>query len=209
MAKFDVLDNTGKVVSSLNLKDEVFSIEPHKQAIFDVVYAIQSAKHQGTHDVKDRSEVRGGGRKPWRQKGTGRARQGSTRSPQWRTGGIVFGPTPRSYNVKVNKKVAKLAMRSALSYHVEGKTIIFVDKIAVEALKTKQALNFLNNIKVNGSTLLVDVKLDQIFEKAVSNIQTAEYNGASHVNVYDILRAKTLVLSVDAAKYFEGVLSND
>jgi len=209
MAKFNVLNNSGDVVSSLTLKDEVFAIEPHKQAVFDVVYAIQSAKHQGTHDVKDRSEVRGGGRKPWRQKGTGRARQGSTRSPQWRHGGIVFGPTPRSYNVKVNKKVAKLAMRSALSYHVANQTIIIVDAIVVEQLKTKAAVQFLNNIKTNGKTLLVDVKLDQVFEKAVSNIQVAEYNGASHVNVYDVLRAKTLVLSVDAAKYFEGVLVND
>lgn len=138
MPKLQVLNHEGSKVTDLTLNDYVFGIAPHNQALYDVVNAQRAAMRQGTHDTKTRAEVSGGGKKPWKQKGTGRARQGSTRSPQWRHGGIAFGPTPRSYDVKVNRKVAQLAMRSALSSHQANNSLVVVENLAVTQPKTKE-----------------------------------------------------------------------
>ncbi|MDL2276905.1 50S ribosomal protein L4, partial [Breznakia sp. OttesenSCG-928-G09] len=137
MAKVSVINQEGKKVKDITLKADIFGIEPNQQVIFDAIVMQQASKRQGTHDVKNRTEVRGGGRKPYRQKGSGRARQGSIRSPQWRGGGIVFGPTPRSYKYSLNKKVRKLALKSVLSEKAIDKDIIVVDKFELAAPKTK------------------------------------------------------------------------
>ena len=155
MPKVNVYNQTGSTVAEVTLSDYVFGIEPHQQALFDVVNAQRAAMRQGTHDVKNRGEVSGGGRKPWRQKGTGRARQGSTRSPQWRHGGVVFGPTPRSYAVKMNQKVRQLALRSALSYHAANGQLKVVESLAIEAPKTKLFVDLLAKLGVEGKTLIV------------------------------------------------------
>src|SRR5574344_652066 len=150
MPKLQVLNQQGSKVTDLTLNDYVFGIAPHQQVLYDVVNAQRAAMRQGTHYVKSRAEVSGGGKKPWRQKGTGRARQGSTRSPQWRHGGIVFGPTPRSYAVKVNQKVKQLALRSALSYHVLENQMVLVDALAVAQPKTKLFAEIISNLKLEG-----------------------------------------------------------
>ncbi|MBE0700388.1 MAG: 50S ribosomal protein L4, partial [Acholeplasmataceae bacterium] len=153
MPKVEILNQSGKKVADLTLSDYVFGIEPHQQALYDVVNAQRAAMRQGTHDVKNRGEIRGGGRKPWRQKGTGRARQGSIRSPQWRGGGVVFGPTPRSYAIKLNQKVRQLALRSALSYHAANGQLKVVDSINLETPKTKLFQDFMTNLGIEGKTL--------------------------------------------------------
>ena len=143
MAKIALLNQAGEVVvKAMTLKDEVFGIEPNTQVIYDVVNCQRAAMRQGTHDVKNRSEVSGGGRKPFRQKGTGRARQGSIRAPQWRGGGVAFGPTPRSYSFKLNKKVKQLGLKSVLSYKLQEKEMIAVDTIKFEEIKTKNFIKF-------------------------------------------------------------------
>src|SRR5690625_2211424 len=146
MPKIEVLNHEGKNLRSLDLSEEVFGIEPNQQALFDAVVMQRASLRFGNHDVKNRSEVRGGGRKPWRQKGTGRARQGSIRSPQWRGGGVVFGPTPRSYKVKLNKKVKNLAFRSALSSFVQNEKLFVLDKLVIENGKTKEFQTVLDNL---------------------------------------------------------------
>ena len=204
--KVQVLNQQGAKVSDLVLNDFVFGIEPHQGAIYDVVKAQRNAMRQGTHDVKGRSEVRGGGRKPWRQKGTGRARQGSIRSPQWVGGGVVFGPTPRSYRVKVNQKVRNLALRSALSHHVANKSLVVVDKIEFAKPRTKDFTETLKALKVDKKVLVVDVKLAQNLILSSRNIPTVRVGMANHVSVYDILNAHQLLLTVEAVKYFEEAL---
>lgn len=204
--KVQVLNQQGAKVSDLVLNELVFGIEPHQGAIYEVVKAQRAAMRQGTHDVKGRSEVRGGGRKPWRQKGTGRARQGSIRSPQWVGGGVVFGPTPRSYRVKVNQKVRNLALRSALSHHASEGSLIVVDKIEFAAPKTKDFTQALEALKVNKKVLVVDTKLEQNLVLSSRNINTVQVGLANHVSVYDILNAHQLLLTVEAVKYFEEAL---
>ncbi|HBD74088.1 MAG TPA: 50S ribosomal protein L4 [Acholeplasmataceae bacterium] len=207
MPQLTVVSQAGKTVEKLTLKDEVFGIEPHKQAIFDVVQAQRAAMRQGTSKTKDRSEVSGGGRKPWRQKGTGRARTGSIRSPQWRGGGIVFGPTPRSYTVKLNQKVRQLALRSALSYHQKSNTLIVLDKLVVETPKTKDFKTMLDGLKIKGKVLFVAPSFNDKEILAARNIPSVQFSTASHVSVYDILNAKHLVLTKDAALALQEVLS--
>lgn len=204
--KIQVLNKQGTKVKDLNIKDEVFGIEPHKEAIYLVVKAQRAAMRQGTAKTKNRSEVRGGGRKPYRQKGTGRARQGSIRAPQYPGGGVVFGPTPRKYNQKVNKKVANLAMRSALSHHKQNKSLIVLDNLEIDKIKTKEFAKLLNNIKANNKVLILPNTLNDNLVLSARNIPNVSLEKANHSSVYDILNANTLVLTVDSIKYFEEVL---
>lgn len=204
--KVQVLNQQGAKVSDLVLNETVFGIEPHQGAIYEVVKAQRAAMRQGTHDVKGRSEVRGGGKKPWRQKGTGRARQGSIRAPHWVGGGVVFGPTPRSYRVKVNQKVRNLALRSALSHHAGEKSLVVVDKFEFAAPKTKDFKQALEALKVNQKVLVVDVMLAENLVLSSRNIPNVQVGLANHVSVYDILNAKQLLLTVEAVKYFEEAL---
>lgn len=209
MPKYDLNNIESSKKTTLNLSDHVFGINPHQQAIFDVVNAQRAAMRQGTHDVKNRGEIRGGGRKPWRQKGTGRARQGSIRSPQWRGGGIVFGPTPRKYDVKLNQKVRQLALRSALSYHVQNNSLVIVDSIKLEAPKTKLFAGLLSKLGISGKVLVVDKMISEDLAIAARNIPTVNFSDAEHTSVYDILNCNTLLVTADSIKYFEEVLGND
>ncbi len=206
MPKLNVLNQLGEKVSEVTLNDKIFGIEPNQQVLYEVVKAQQLALRQGTHKVKDRSEVRGGGKKPWRQKGTGRARQGSIRAPHWRGGGVVFGPTPRSYRLKVNKKVKKLALKSALSYHVLENQLVLVDKLSVNEPKTKLFVEILNNLKVSGKTLVLTRNLDSNLLNSVSNLPTTFLKEVSQASVTELLNYKTLILTEDAVKYYEEVL---
>ena len=201
-----LLNQTGEKLNDITLDDSVFGIEPNQQVIYDVVNAQRAAMRQGTHDTKTRSEVRGGGRKPWRQKGTGRARQGSIRSPQWRHGGIVFGPTPRSYAVKVNRKVSKLAMKSALSYKVLNNKLIAVDTITLNEIKTKEFVKVIESLNACGKTLFVLPQVTENVERSSRNIPNVSVNVANHVSVYDVLNCDKIVVALDSIKYFEEVL---
>lgn len=209
MPKVNLLNQAGSKVADLTLSDYVFGIEPHQQALYDVVNAQRAAMRQGTHDVKNRGEVSGGGRKPWRQKGTGRARQGSTRSPQWRKGGVVFGPTPRSYAIKMNQKVRQLALRSALSYHAAKGQLKVVETISIEAPKTKLFEQFLVDLGIVGKTLVVAKEFGENEMLAARNIPTIAFSNVSHVSVYDILNCKNLIMTKDAIEALEEVLGND
>lgn len=209
MPKINVLNQAGEKVGNIELSSFVFGITPHNQAMFDVVTAHQAAKRQGTSKVKNRSEVRGGGKKPWRQKGTGRARQGSIRSPQWRGGGVVFGPTPRKYNVKLNKKVRNLALRSALSHFTLENKLIVLEGLNVESGKTKDFNNVLNNLNLEGKTIFVDTKLNDVNLRAAKNIQSVTFQTINHVSVYELLNNNNLVLTKDAAKALEEALGNE
>lgn len=209
MPKIDILNQTGTKIADLTLSEHVFGIEPHQQALFDVVNAQRAAMRQGTHDVKNRGEVSGGGRKPWRQKGTGRARQGSTRSPQWRHGGVVFGPTPRSYAIKLNQKVRQLALRSALSYQAAQGQLKVVDTVALEEPRTKLFRELLSSLNIEGKTLVVAKTFTENEVLAARNIPTVAFSLVGHVSVYDILNCKNLVITKDAVESLEEVLGND
>lgn len=209
MPKLNVVNNLGTTVSELTLSDYVFGIAPHQQALYDVVNAQRAAMRQGTHDVKNRGEVSGGGKKPWRQKGTGRARQGSTRSPQWRHGGVVFGPTPRSYAVKLNQKVRQLALRSALSYHAANGQLKVVESFEIAEPKTRLFQQLLNNLGVQGKVLVVANDFSDNEVLAARNISNVAFSQTNHVSVYDVLNCKTLVLTKDAVASLEEVLGND
>lgn len=206
MPKLDVYDQSGKKISQLTLKEEVFGIEPNEQALYDVVKAQRAAMRQGTHKVKNRSEVSGGGRKPWRQKGTGRARQGSIRSPQWRGGGVVFGPTPRDYYIKVNRKVRRLALRSALSLKVTEKAFIILDAFALGSVKTKSMVEILSNLKLEGKTLIVMDALDSNVLLSARNIEGVEVTTSEQASVFEIMSANNLLVTQSAANQFEEAL---
>jgi len=209
MPNVNLLNQAGSKIADLTLSDYVFGIEPHQQALYDVVNAQRAAMRHGTHDVKNRGEVSGGGKKPWRQKGTGRARQGSTRSPQWRKGGVVFGPTPRSYAIKMNQKVRQLALRSALSYHTANGQLIVVDALSLDAPKTKLFQDVITSLKIEGKTLVVAKDFGDHVILAARNIPTIAFSQVSHVSVYDILNCKNLLLTKDAVETLEEVLGND
>jgi large subunit ribosomal protein L4 len=206
MPKLDVFDQSGKKISQLNLNDEVFGIEPNEQALYDVVKAQRAAMRQGTHKVKTRSEVSGGGRKPWRQKGTGRARQGSIRSPQWRGGGVVFGPQPRDYYFKVNRKVRRLALRSALSLKVTEKALTIVDAFALETAKTKSMVEILANLKVEGKTLIIVDAIEPNVLLSARNIEGVEVTTSEQASVFEIMNAKNLLVTQSAANKLEEAL---
>ena len=205
-----LLNQTGAKVKDITLADAVFGIEPNQQVLYDVINAQRAALRQGTADTKERSEVSGGGRKPYRQKGTGRARQGSIRAAQWVGGGTVFGPTPRDYSVKVNRKVRRLGLRSVLSAKVLRNELTVVDKIEIQDAKTKLFAKVLDDLKVSEKkTLVVVGSVDEKIALASRNIKNAYLTTADHASVLDIASYKNLVLTLDAVKYFEEGLAND
>ena len=208
MANIKVLNQLGEEVKDLALADEVFAIEPNMQAVCDVVNSQRAAMRQGTADTKTRTEVSGGGKKPYRQKGTGRARQGSTRAPQWRGGGVVFGPTPRKYVLKVNKKVVKLAAKSILSDKLANNNLIVVDKFELENMKTKGFATVLENIKAPSDKKVIVATEDwneNVFF-AGRNIPNIYYNLRNEIRVYDLINADVVVLDEAAVKEYEEEL---
>jgi len=207
MLKVAVYNQDGSNVSEIELNEAVFGVEPHKQLMFEMVRLQRASWRQGTHKVKGRSEVRGGGRKPWRQKGTGRARQGSIRAPQWRGGGVVFGPTPRKYGFKMNRKEAKLALKSALSSKVIDEELMVLDQISFDAPKTKDMIKVLENLKTNKKVLLVVDEVSQNVELSARNIQGVKVIASNGINVYDILNCNNLVVTEAAVKAIEEVLA--
>ena len=206
MPSIVLLNQLGQQVGELELSANVFAVEDHQQAVFDTIIAEKAAMRQGTQKAKTRSEVSGGGRKPWRQKGTGRARQGSTRSPQWRGGGVVFAPTPRSYVMKVNKKVVRLAMKCALTYKVQDNKLIALNELTLQNFKTKGLVEVLNNVKADGKILVITKEANDLVELAGRNIPNVLVETACHVSVYQMMNAKNLVITKAAVEKFEEVL---
>ena len=205
MAKLAVLDKTGKKVSDIELKDEIFAIEPNKSAMHLVVVNYLANQRQGTQSTLTRSEVSGGGKKPWKQKGTGRARQGSTRAPQWTHGGIALGPKPRDYGFDVNKKVRRLAMKSALSSKVAADEMIVVDDFSMDAIKTKEMANIHSAVKAGKKTLIVLPEKNDVLYKSARNIEGTNVSLVNTLNVYDILNCNTIVVLKDAVAKIEEV----
>lgn len=205
MAKFDVLDMNGKKVSTIELSDAVFGIKPNEKVMHMAVVNFLANQRQGTQSTKTRAEVRGGGRKPWRQKGTGRARQGSIRSPQWAHGGVALGPKPRDYSYTLNRKVKRLAILSALSSKAQSGDMIIVDEIACAEYKTKTVVSMLNAIGAAKKALIVTPEVDCKIVKSAANIPGVKTTTADNVNTYGVINAGKLVLSVDAAKKLEEV----
>ena len=206
MPKVDVYNLSGKKVDKIELNEAVFAVEPHKQSMFDAIIMQRAALRQGTHKTKTRGEVRGGGRKPWRQKGTGRARQGSIRAPQWRGGGIVFGPTPRSYSMKMNRKAYQLALKSMYSTKVNNGQFIVIDSADLDAPKTKAmiaAFTALNATK----PLVITAAESFNLSLSVRNIPRASTLLSSSVSVLDLANADTVIATVDAVKKIEEVLT--
>src|SRR5690625_2572406 len=206
MPKIEVLNHEGKNLRSLDLSEEVFGIEPNQQALFDAVVMQRASLRFGNHDVKNRSEVRGGGRKPWRQKGTGRARQGSIRSPQWRGGGVVFGPTPRSYSYKLPKKVRRLAIKSVLSEKAQNGELIVVEGLTFEAPKTKEFRQVLQNLNVNEKALVVIEDENQFAEISARNLPGVKVVSPNNVNVLDVVSFDKLILTQSALTQVEEAL---
>ena len=205
MPSIDVYNVEGKKVKSVELKEEIFGIEPNEAVVHSVLVNFLANQRQGTQNTKTRAEVRGGGRKPWRQKGTGRARQGSIRAPQWIKGGIALGPKPRSYKYVVNKKEKRLAIRSILSSKVLENDLIVVDKFNFKEIKTKQMVNAMNNLKVTDKAFIVLPVSDEKVQKSARNIENVKTGSVNTINVYDLLKYKTLVLTVDTVKKLEEV----
>ena len=205
MAKLAVLDKAGKKVSDIELNDGIFAIEPNMSAMHLMVVSYLAAQRQGTQSTLTRSEVSGGGKKPWRQKGTGRARQGSTRSPQWTHGGIALGPKPREYGIDVNKKVKRLAMKSALSSKVAENEMIVVDSLAMDAIKTKEMAGVLSAINAGKKTLIVLPEKDDVVYRSARNIAGAKVSLVNTLNVYDILNCNTIVVVKEAVSKIEEV----
>ena len=205
MPKVDVYDLKGKKVSDIELAESVFGIEPNENIVHSVLVNYLANQRQGTQSTKTRAEVSGGGKKPWRQKGTGRARQGSTRSPQWIKGGIALGPKPRSYRYTVNKKERRLAIRSILSAKVLEKELTVVDKLEVKEIKTKTMAKALTDLKVEGKTLIVLPENNKNVLMSSRNIEGVKTITANNINVFDLLKYTNLILSVDTVKKLEEV----
>ena len=205
MPKVDVYDINGKKVSDVELNEKVFGIEPNETIVHAVLVNYLANQRQGTQSTKTRAEVRGGGRKPWRQKGTGRARQGSIRAPQWIKGGIALGPKPRSYRYTVNKKEKRLAIRSVLSSKVLENKLTVVDKLELAEIKTKSMVNALNSLKLEGKTLVILPEKNLNVQASTRNIEGAKAILANTINVYDLLRYTNLVLTLDTVKKLEEV----
>ena len=207
MSAIKVLNMAGAEVGTVELNDSIFGIEPNTAVVHEVVKNHLANCRQGTQSALTRAEVSGGGKKPWRQKGTGHARQGSTRAPQWTHGGIVFAPKPRSYSYVLNKKVKRLAMKSALSAKAAAGEIIVIDSIKMDSIKTKDFRAFLNSVKADGKSLVVTPAKDEIVIKSARNIPGVETSMANLINVYDILKAKYLVLDKEALAVIEEVFA--
>ncbi|MCD7949669.1 MAG: 50S ribosomal protein L4 [Erysipelotrichaceae bacterium] len=206
--KVAVYNQEGTQLNDTELNDAVFGIEPNNQAIFDMVLLQRASWRRGTHSVKNRSAVRGGGKKPWRQKGTGRARQGTIRAPQWRGGGVVFGPnTNRNYKLKMNRKVRRLALKSALSQKVIDEELTVLDKLTVDAPKTKTMVKVLENLEATRKTLIVMDSVDENVALSARNIPGVKVIDSKGLNVYDILDSNKLVMTEGAIKAVEEVLA--
>jgi len=207
MPKVTVYNVSGSQVGELELADSVFGIEPNAPVMHSAVLLQQAAERQGTHKTKGRSEVRGGGRKPWKQKGTGRARQGSIRSPQWVGGGTVFGPTPRSYGFKLPKKVRRLAIKSALSSKVIANEIVVLDQLTLAAPKTKEFASILNNLKVDRKALVVTANYEDNVALSARNIPGVKFVAADGINVRDVLVYDKLIITKEAVEKVQEVLA--
>ena len=209
MAKLDVIKLNGEKASTVELNDAIWNIEVNEIVLSEAVRLQMASLRQGTHDTKGRSEVSGGGRKPWRQKGTGRARQGSTRAPHWYHGGVVFGPTPnRNYTKKMNKKERRLALKSALSYKLIDSEMIVLNAMKLESGKTKEAIQVLTNLKVNNEkTLIVVNELDENLVLATRNLANVILLETDEINTLDVVSADRLVITEDAVKKIEEVLA--
>ena len=205
MPKVDVYDINGKKVSDVELNEKVFGIEPNETIVHEVLLNYLANQRQGTQSTKTRAEVRGGGRKPWRQKGTGRARQGSIRAPQWIKGGIALGPKPRSYRYSVNKKERQLAIKSVLSSKVLEKQLKVVDKLELTEIKTKSMVKAFADLKLEGKTLVILPEKNLNVEASTRNIKDAKAILANNINVYDLLKYSNLVLTLDTVKKLEEV----
>ena len=205
MAKVNVYDMTGKVVGDIELNDAVFGIEPNTAVMHEAVKNYLANQRQGTQSTLTRTEVSGGGRKPWKQKGTGHARQGSTRAPQWTHGGIALGPKPRSYRYSLNRKVKRLAMKSALSSKVLEKELIIIDRIETAEFKTKNIAGMLKAVGSQGKALIVLPEVDQKVIKSAANIPGVKTAQVNTLNVYDILNCDRFIVAADAVKKIEEV----
>ena len=205
MPKAEVYNLSGKKVSDIELAENVFGIEPNENIVHEVLINYLANQRQGTQSTKTRSEVRGGGRKPWRQKGTGRARQGSIRAPQWIKGGIALGPKPRSYRYTVNKKEKRLAIRSILSSKVLEKELTVVDKLELKEIKTKSMVKAFADLKLSGKTLVVLPEKNLNVQASTNNIEGAKTILVNEINVYDLLKYTNLVLPLDTVKKIEEV----
>ena len=205
MPKIDVYDLKGKKVSDVELAENVFGIEPNEAIVHSVLVNYLANQRQGTQSTKTRAEVRGGGKKPWRQKGTGRARQGSIRAPQWIKGGIALGPKPRSYKYTVNKKERRLAIKSILSSKVLEKELTVVEKLELKEIKTKTMVKALADLKVEGKTLIVLPENNQNVLMSSRNIEGVKTITANNINVFDLLKYTNLILPVDTVKKLEEV----
>ena len=205
MPRIDVLNMLGEKVSDLQLNESVFAIEPNMSAMHIAVVSYLANQRQGTQSTKTRSEVSGGGKKPWRQKGTGRARQGSTRSPQWYHGGIALGPKPRSYNFTINKKVKRLAIKSALSSKVLDEALIVLDALTLDEIKTREIVKVLSAVKAGRKTLIVLPEKDDVIYRSARNIEGVKVATVGTISTYDLLNADTLLLTKDAAAKIEEV----
>ena len=207
MLKTNVLDMSGKVVGEIELSETVFGVEVNESVVHDVVKNHLANRRQGTQSALTRAEVSGGGRKPWRQKGTGRARQGSTRAPQWTHGGVVFAPKMRDYSYTLNKKSRRLALKSVLSAKASEQNIVVIDAIKMDTPKTAQFAQFLKNVNCDCKTLVVTAEVDANVVKSGRNIPGCEVTFANVINVYDILNAKKLVLDKAALAKIEEVFA--
>ena len=205
MPKVDVYNVEGKKVSDVELKEEIFGIEPNEAIVHSVLVNYLANQRQGTQSTKTRAEVRGGGIKPWRQKGTGIARQGSIRAPQWIKGGIALGPKPRSYKYRVNKKEKQLAIKSLLSSKVLENDLVVVDKFDFKEIKTKQMAVAMKNLKVEDKALVVIPEKNENVQKSTRNLEGVRTSSVATLNVFDLLKHKKLVLTVDAVKKIEEV----
>ena len=202
-----VYDMTGKHVGEVELSEGIFGIEPNVSVMHDVVKNHLANCRQGTQSALTRGEVSGGGKKPWRQKGTGRARQGSTRAPQWTHGGIVFAPKPRDYSYRLNKKTRRLALKSALSAKAQADEIVVIDEIKMDEIKTKTFKKFLDAVNVERKALIVTAEADELVVKSARNIEGVKTTFANLINVYDILNANQLVLDKAALAKIEEVFA--
>ena len=205
MPKVDVYNIEGKKVSDIELADNVFGIEPNENIVHSVLKNYLANQRQGTQSTKTRAEVSGGGKKPWRQKGTGRARQGSTRATQWIKGGVALGPKPRSYKYTVNKKERRLAIKSVLSSKVLEKELTVLDKLELKEIKTKSMVKALEALKVEGKTLIVLPENDKNVVMSARNIKGVKTISANNINVFDLLKYSNLILPVDTVKKLEEV----
>ena len=205
MPTIDVYNVEGKKVSTVDLKEEIFGIEPNENVVHSVLMKFLANQRQGTQSTKTRSEVSGGGRKPWRQKGTGRARQGSIRAPQWIKGGIALGPKPRSYTYRVNKKEKRLAIKSLLSSKVLENKLVVIDSLPFKEIKTKQMVSALANNKIEGKTLIMLPEKNEAVQKSARNIEGVKTTLVNTINVYDLLKYSKLVITLDTVKKLEEV----